>query len=153
MVSLSSLHTSVIMRESINHSLLGDAWSHTSPTDPQIRLPRLGALLVTPTLRRSRIPLPGIGTDIHLSRRSFLTFPRFSNHKQSPRTSPPEIMSRSTSCLRKCNISYVRNNLTSFIFLVFFISINLGLIIGRFYTFRDYSIFVRLAKSCGSVSL
>jgi predicted ferric reductase len=50
---------------------------------------------------------------------------------------------------RKFSVSYIKNNLPSFVFLVAFITVNLGLIGGRFYTYRDYSYYARLAKSGG----
>lgn len=50
---------------------------------------------------------------------------------------------------RKFTISYVKNNLVSFAFFLAFLTINCGLIAGRFYTYREYSYYARIAKSCG----
>lgn len=50
---------------------------------------------------------------------------------------------------RKLNVSYIKNNIVSCAFLLTFLLVNAGLIAGRFYTYRDYSYYARIAKSCG----
>lgn len=50
---------------------------------------------------------------------------------------------------RKLTLSYVKNNLVSYAFFLTFLVINGALIAGRFYTYREYSYYARIAKSCG----
>ena len=50
---------------------------------------------------------------------------------------------------RKLNVSYIKNNLVSTTFLLAFLLVNVGLIAGRFYTYRGYSYYAKIAKSCG----
>lgn len=57
---------------------------------------------------------------------------------------------KTTTWLRKFSISYISNNLTSCMFFMVIVAANCGLIIGRFYTYRDYSFYVRFAKSAGN---
>ena len=50
---------------------------------------------------------------------------------------------------RKLNVSYIKNNMVSTIFLLTFLLANVALIAGRFYTYRGYSYYAKIAKSCG----